>query len=293
MTKNDVKIGNYYYFKFSDEWASDFNGAYKIKGYSSPDVIATLSGGQSLFSLMFESRDLDSDKYYSFIDNSTLIFIATKLVTTDPIEEEESTVYIPSSILNYNKSYEYTKANRLIYTFTSSPRIFDSELARNTFETESKNIVKKAIVGTTEFRVDNASITIEDTEVLTTQSEYNQFISKRIEENNKSTAAAIQAKVNREAAERKLYESALSMKNAKSDYETRYNELTSKINEANKIVQTNTEQKAVLANIKTYIIDVIADILIRDPTAFDGIPGYVTGNTAEQIYNLIYASVTS
>lgn len=83
------------------------------------------------------------------------------------------------------------------------------------------------------------------------------------------------------------------METSKSLYETRYAELTDKINEANKIAQSNSEQKDVLNNIKTYIIDVIADILIRTPTAFDGVTGYVSGNTAEQIYNLIYNSVSS
>lgn len=294
MNRTDIKIGNYYHFKFSDEWASDFDGAYKIKGYSSPDLVTSLSGGQSLYSLMFEPYDIDPDKYYSFIDNSTLIFIATKLVTTDPIEEEDnSTVYIPCSILVYTDSYEYVKANRMTYEFVSSPRIFNTELDRNNFETESRNIVKKAILGSSEFKIDDIAVTVSDTEVLTTQSDYDSFLIKRKEENDKSTTAALQNKRNLEATERRLYETTLGMETSKANYETRYNELTTKINEANKIVQTNTEQKEVLNNIKTYIVDVIADILIRTPTAFDSVPGYVTGNTAEQIYNLIYNSVTS
>lgn len=293
MNKSDIKIGNYYHFKFSDEW-SELNGSYKIKGYSSPDVVSSLSGGQSLYSLMFEPYDIDSEKYYSFIDDSTLIFIATKLVTTDPIEEEDnSTVYIPSTILVYNESYEYTKANRMTYEFTSSPRIFESDLDRNDYETKSRNIVKKAILNTNEFKVDDFSVSVTDSEVLTTLSEYNEYNDKKEEENNKSTTAALQTKQNREAAERKLYESTLNMESSKKLYETRYAELTDKINEANKIAQSNSEQKDILNNIKSYIIDVIADILIRTPTAFDGVTGYVSGNTAEQIYNLIYNSVSS
>lgn len=293
MNKSDIKIGNYYYFKFSDEWI-ELNGSYKIRGYSSPDVVSSLSGGQSLYSLMFEPYDIDSEQYYSFIDDSTLIFIATKLVTTDPIEEEDdSTVYIPSTILVYNESYEYTKANRMTYEFTSSPRIFESELDKNDYKTKSRNIVKKAISGTNEFRVDDFSVSVTESGVLTTLAEYNKYNDKKEEENNKSTTAAIQTKQNREAAERKLYEATLDMETSKLLYETRYAELTDKINEANKIAQSNSEQKDVLNNIKTYIIDVIADILIRTPTAFDGVTGYVSGNTAEQIYNLIYNSVSS
>lgn len=294
MNKNDVKIGNYYHLKFSDEWASDFDGNYKINGYSSPDVVVSLANGQSLFSLMFDPYGLDSEKYYSFIDDSTLIFIASKLVTTDPIEEEDnSTVYIPATILVYNECYEYVKADRISYNFISSPRIFDSDLAKNEFETESKNIIKKAVLGTNEFRIDNIAVSISDMEVLTTQSKYNKYLSKKDEENNKTLTALIQDKRNKEASERKLYMSTIEMDESKTLYTKRYNELTSKIDEANKIVQTNVEQKNILNNIKTYIIEVIADILVRTPTAFDGVPGYVSGNTAEQVYNLIYNSITT
>ena len=51
MNKSDVKIGNYYQFTFLPNW-SDFDGAYRITGYASPDVVTAINDGKSLFSVV-------------------------------------------------------------------------------------------------------------------------------------------------------------------------------------------------------------------------------------------------
>ena len=176
MNKSDVKIGNYYQFTFLPNW-SDFDGAYRITGYASPDVVTAINDGKSLFSVFFEELGYDIDLYNAYIEDSTLVFVATKLVTTDPIETsidaDEETVYIPCTLVKFDESYEYVKGNRLTYTFTSSPRIFKNEKALNDYKTLTKSIVKEAINKTTEFSVDTISVDVSDNEVLTTNSEYN------------------------------------------------------------------------------------------------------------------------
>ena len=82
------------------------------------------------------------------------------------------------------------------------------------------------------------------------------------------------------------------MESSKKNYDSRYTELTSKINDANKIVQNNIDQRNYLNRIKERVIEVIGDIMVRQPTAFDGIQGLPVGYTATQVYDRIYQIVS-
>lgn len=296
MTQTDVKIDEFYYFEFLDEWGN-LNGSYKITGYASPDVIASIDESKSLYKLYFEQYGFDNEMYNKYIDKSTLVFIATKLVSTDPIEtsisDDEILVYIPSSLVKYNKSYSYIKGYRTRYNFSSNPRIHDNLMKLNKFEKESKATIKDALRQTPEFVIDNLSILSDSIEVLMTQSEYDKYISEKKKKYTDLQTSDIQRKSNIESAERRLYESTIDMENSKSKYEKRYSDLTASIDESNKIVLSNVEQSNRLKMIKQYIIDTIADIMIRQPTAFDGVQGLSGNYTAEQVYNQIYNLVSA
>ena len=296
MTISDVKIGKYYQFSFLDNWVS-FNGAYKVTGYASPDVVTSINDGKSLFTVFFDELGLDINLYNAYIDDSTLVYVATKLVTTDPIEEsidpKESTVYIPSTLLVFADSYEYTKANKLSYKFTTSPRVFKSELELNNYETEAMSVIKEAVNATKEFMADKISVDVSEEEVLTTAVDYDDFINIRKQKQLAQQTAELQWRTNQESAERKLYLSTLQMEKSKSEYETRFSELASKIDEANKIVQNNIDQRNYLNRIKDHIIEVIGGIMIRQPTAFDAISGLPSGYTAEMVYTKLYELVST
>lgn len=295
MNKSDVKIGNYYQFTFLPIWAV-FDGAYKVTGYVSPEIVSAINDGRSIYSIFFEELGLNAELYNSYIEESTLVYVATKLITTDPIEEsindEEVTVYIPSTLVRFEESYEYIKGNRVSYSFSTNPRIFKNEKALNDYKTKAKSIVKEALGKTSEFSVDSISVEVFDNEVLTTNNEYNSFLKSREEKEVAAKIAEIQWRSNQESADRKLYKATLDAEAAKVNYEGRFDQLAAKIDEANKIVQNNIDQRNYLNKIKDYIIEVIGDIMIRQPTAFDGIPGLPTGYTATQVYNAIYSLVS-
>jgi len=296
MNKSDVKIGNYYQFTFLPNWSS-LNGAYKVTGYASPEVVTAINDGTSIFSMFFDNFGYDADLYNAYIEDSTLVFIATKLVTTDPIEEsiddEETTVYIPSTLVKFEESYEYVKGNRVSYSFSTDPRIFKNEKALNDYKTKAKSIIKEAINKTSEFSVDSISVEVGDQEVLTTTSDYNSFLKKREDKEVAAKIAELQWRSNQESADRRLYQATLDAEKAKTNYENRFDQLASKIDEANIIVQNNQDQRNYLNRIKEYIIGVIGDIMVRQPTAFDGIQGLQNGYNSTQVYNAIYALVSS
>ena len=295
MKLSDIKIGKYYQIGFLDKWTS-FNGAYKITGYASPDVVTTINDGKSIYSVFFAELGLDIDLYNSYIDDSTLVYVATKLVTTDPIEESidsaESTVYIPSTLIVPSESYEYTRATKLTYRFITNPRVFKSELDLNDYETEAKNIIKEAIVATKEFLADKISVDVFETETLVTNLEMKEFEDTREQKRLAIQTAENQWRTNQESAERQMYLATLDMESSKKNYDSRYTELTSKINDANKIVQNNIDQRNYLNRIKERVIEVIGDIMVRQPTAFDGIQGLPVGYTATQVYDRIYQIVS-
>lgn len=296
MTASDVKIGNYYSFAFLGNWSS-FDGAYKITGYASPDIVTSINDGKSIFTIFFEELGYDIDLYNSYIEDSTLVYVATKLVTTDPIEESikdtESIVYIPSTLIKFSESYEYMKANRLTYSFSTEPRLFKNDKALNDYKTSAKNLIKEAINKISEFSVDKISIDVSDNEVLSTQSEYDTFVAAKEEKDKATRMSELQWRANQESAERQLYSSTLEAENAKANYLSRYESLATKIDEANKIVQNNKDQRNYLNKIKEYIVEVIGDIMVRQPTAFDGINGLPTNYSASQVYQAIYNIVSN
>ena len=296
MTASDVKIGNYYSFAFLGNWSS-FDGAYKITGYASPDVVTSINDGKSIFTIFFEELGYDIDLYNSYIEDSTLVYVATKLVTTDPIEESikdtESVVYIPSTLIKFSESYEYMKANRLMYSFSTEPRLFKNDKALNDYKTSAKSLIKEAINKISEFSVDKISIDVSDNEVLSTQSEYDTFVAAKEEKDKATRMSELQWRANQESAERQLYNSTLEAENAKTNYLNRYESLATKIDEANKIVQNNKDQRNYLNKIKEYIVEVIGDIMVRQPTAFDGISGLPTNYSATQVFQKIYELVSA
>lgn len=295
MNKSDVKIGNYYQFNFLPNWSS-LDGAYKVTGYASPEVVTVINDGKGLFTTFFEEMGYDVDLYNAYIDESTLVYVATKLITTDPIEEsiddKEITVYIPCTLVRFEESYEYVKGSRLSYSFKTDPRIFKNERLLNEYKTKTRAIIKEAVTKTTEFAADYISVDVMDSEILTTNSQYNDFLKAREEKETASKLAELQWKTNQESAERRLYQATLDSESAKEKYDNRFNQLAAKIDEANKIVQNNIDQRNYLNRIKDYVIDVIADIMVRQPNAFDGIQGLPSDYTATQVYNQIYNIVS-
>lgn len=295
MTQTDVKIGEYYHFEFLDEWG-DLTGSYKITGYVSPDVLISIDESKSIYKLYFEKYGFDVEKYNKYVDKSTLVFIATRLISTDPIElaiSDEATVYIPVTLVKFNKSYAFVKGYRTTYSFSSEPRIHNSLLDLNSFEKNSKVVIKDSLKQTSEFIADTLSVSSSSVEVLTTKSEYDKFLEKKDKYYNDLQLSEIQRKSNIETAERRLYESTIDMETSKEKYEKRYSDLTTSIDESNKIITSNIEQSNKLSLIKQRIIDTIADIMIRQPTAFDGVAGLSGEYTAEQVYNQIYNLVSS
>lgn len=295
MTKSDVIIGNYYYFKFLNTWSSDFSGSYKVTGFVSPDIVDSLNSSNNLFKIFFDNYGLDSDSYNGYIDRNTTVFIATRLVTTDPIEEstEDTMIYIPCTLVDFSNSYAYLKANRFIYSITSSPRILDTELKINNFKTESKKIIRDAIKTTSEFVADDLSFDITETKTLVTQSEYNSFEESRDKIYSDQQNALIQSNVNRETAERKLYTTTAEMKSAYNKYVGQLDNITKQLENIQTIADNNDRINNILNNVVAKIKDLLAYVMTINPTAFDSVSNLPANYTAEQLYNRLVEIVES
>lgn len=295
MTKSDVTIGSYYYFKFLNTWSSDFSGSYKVTGFVSPDIVDSLNSSNNLFKIFFDDYGLDSDSYDGYIDRNTLVFTATRLVTTDPIEEstEDVTVYIPCTLVDFSNSHAYLKANRLIYSITSSPRVIDTELEMNNFKTDTKKVIRDAIKSTAEFVADDLSFEISETDALVTQSEYDEFEKTREKVYTDQQNALIQSNINRETAERRLYTTTAEMKTAYNKYIKQLNNLTDQLKNIQSVADANDKINATLNNVVAEIKDILAYIMTINPTAFDSVSDLPANYTAEQLYNRIVEIVES
>lgn len=289
MNRSDVKIGSYYHIEFSSGWA-DKSGSYKIVGYVSTDLVAVATSGYDLFKEWFENYGYSEDKYKAYIDNDTLIYSAIAIDSTDPLLEG-GPVYLPSTIIAFDDSYEMVKGYKIKYSLTSSPRIFKTEKARNDFKTTSKKIAIDGLKSTDEFMADDVTVEVDESMVLTTQSEIDKREESRDAIKFENNNALKQIKMNREMAEQRLFLTALSNLESEKNYKEAVENMNRFLNDLKKTQSNLRSQTEVVSKMSDVLVGVISEIMVQNPNAFDGIPGLPVNYTSENVYRAIYKSV--
>ena len=289
MNRSDVKIGSYYHIEFFSGWA-DKIGAYKIVGYVSTDMVAVATSGYDLFKEWFDKYGYSEDKYKAYIDNDTLIYSAVAIDSTDPLLEGQS-VYLPSTLIAFDKSYEMVKGYKIKYNLTSSPRIFKTEKARNDFKTTSKKIAIDGLKSTDEFMTDDITVEVDESMVLTTQSEIDKRESLRESIKFENNNALKQIKMNQEMAEKRLFLTALANLESEKDHRAAVENMNRFLNDLKKTQSNLRTQTEVVGKMSDVLIGVIAELMTQDPNIFDGIPGLPANYTSENVYRAIYKSV--
>lgn len=293
MNRNDIVIGSYYYFVFSNNWP-EANGMYRVNGYASPDVVSMMDQSQDLHKEWFENYGYESSMYDKYIDKNTLIYVCTKITSASPLTEDtEKNLYIPTSLISFQDSYNMVEGYKLRYLITTNPRIFNSEKARNEFKSESKKTVIESINESKEFVADVLDVEMDEIKVLTTASEVEEREKEALKISDLTLMAKQQYESNKEASERQLY---LSTKAAEAA-ERRYNDAKSLVDvsasdyaSALNNIQNKLEG---IKRIEGYIINSIAELMSRSPGIFDSTPGLPSTYTAETVYSTIYNRVTT
>lgn len=261
MNASGVELNKSYNIKFLGSW-SQFDGDYTFIGYSDPATVKILEPTADIFKTFFEDLGLDQSSYDMYVKPTTLVYIAYKLTSRDPVEtDEETKFYIPSSLIDFSSSYGFVVGNRLSISVTSGVKVFNSSVDLDKFLTKTTNEIKSTIEKLDDYAGETISVSMRTSEALTTQSEVD-LITKTREANviNKNKARQ-QYQLNIEASERNLYEKLQETQKSKERYDRLAIELSNKINQTEAMRVSNETEANTLNSVKNIMISMLSKLI--------------------------------
>lgn len=197
------------------------------------NVISNTEDDYNIYKTYFEPVGLGLTSYYSAIKNDTTIYIGLVVDSLEPYSYTEEKVFIPETLIDFDKSEEYIKVSKLNYNIYPIVRKFSTETDRDAFIAKSRQELLNRIKGLIEFsnldievEADYADlyITKEDYEVINTAREnaYKAFQKRmaEIDASNRIKEANYNSKLSELDQKIKEYEKARQeMENTKNRYQ--------------------------------------------------------------------------
>ena len=197
------------------------------------NVISNTEDDYNIYKTYFEPVGLGLTSYYSAIKNDTTIYIGLVVDSLEPYSYTEEKVFIPETLIDFNKSEEYIKVSKLNYNIYPIVRKFSTETDRDAFIAKSRQELLNRIKGLIEFsnldievEADYADlyITKEDYEVINAAREnaYKAFQKRmaEIDASNRIKEANYNSKLSELDQKIKEYEKARQeMENTKNRYQ--------------------------------------------------------------------------
>lgn len=285
MDKDNVEVGKNYHIEFLGNWSA-FNGDYQISSMITPDAVVAITPDKSIRSIFFTDIGLDDNTYSMYIKPSTIVYSAYPISSKNPIKIDNDSidkiVYLPSSLINYDKSYLYLDGVQLKFLVTTGIKYFDSVTNLEKFINSEKIDVKDMFDKNYNFSGESIGVLVDQIEALTTQSEINNILKNKEKIKESSDKAKRQYQLNIEAAERNLYEKVKEATSEKNKYIELSNSLHSKINDAEALRISNEEESVILNNVKKLMIKMLTMLITGEITLGS------LGNSGSEAFEILY-----
>ena len=286
MNKDNVEVGKKYHIEFLGNW-SDFDGDYQISSIVSPDAVIAISPDKSIRSIYFTDIGLDEDMYSMYIKPSTLVYTAYAITSKNPVKVDndsiEKILYLPSSLINYDKSYLYLDGVQLKFSVTTGVKYFDSLTNLEKFINTEKVDVKNMFDKNYNFSGETIGVLVDQIEALTTKAEIDNVNIAKAKIKDAADKAKRQYQMNIEASERNLYEKVKEATVEKEKYIELSNGLHSKINDAEALRIINEDESRTLNNIKNLMIKMLTMLITGEVTLGS------LGNSGSEAFDTLYA----
>lgn len=197
------------------------------------NVVSNNDDDYNIYKTYFEPVGLGLNSYYSAIKPETTIYIGLVVDSLEPYSYTEEKVFIPKSLIDFNKSEEYIKVSKISFNIYPIVRKFSTEIDRDAYIAKTKSELLNRIKSLIEFsnldtevesNYSDLYITKEEYDVLDAarESVYKTFRKRMIELDN--AARIKEANYNTKLAELdskiKEYEKARQeMENTKNKYQ--------------------------------------------------------------------------
>jgi hypothetical protein len=256
-----LELNKQYHIVLYPTWGLSYD--LLIIGIVNQKTIANFDKAADIKKIFFDDYNLGINTYLRLITSSTAIYIAYPITSLDPIETQRSDdkrVFLPESLIDFTKTYEYVSAKKYDFDISSGVKKFKNTLAENEFVKEIKVKIRKIINTMDEFIVDTISVEASSTEVLTTESYLKQLEKEKNELINLRNLSILQRETNLADNQLALYEQIHKEQEAQRKYEEQKIDLLQKLNNITAQEHQNTIINNILFKIKEVMREMISQI---------------------------------
>jgi hypothetical protein len=254
-------VNELYHVELQPRWAKSYD--VQIIGTISPSSLNDLNSAIDIKKEFFDDYGIGISTYLLLITNNTPIYIGRPIISYDPYEiddKEDKQVYIPESLINFVRTYNYVLAKRYTFEVSAGVKRYKNILVEDQYYKDMRVKITKALHTIEDLIADNLSTDISSTDVLTTNNYLDALDKDRNDIIDKYKAMGIQKQNNYEDEQRALYEQIIKTKKAETKYEEQKQHLLSQLNNISNIMAQNTELNNILLRVKDVMREMIGKL---------------------------------
>jgi len=131
----DVEIGkNYALYLLPLYGGTKYN--VDVIGKTNIDSVALNQDEYNVYETFFQPLGLGLTSYYTAVQEQTEIYICRPITSLEPFTIGDDKIFIPKTLIDMDESSEYVSAYNFNFQIYPIVKRFDSDTARETFETE-------------------------------------------------------------------------------------------------------------------------------------------------------------
>ena len=136
------------------------------------NVVSNNDDDYNIYKTYFEPVGLGLNSYYSAIKPETTIYIGLVVDSLEPYSYTEEKVFIPKSLIDFNKSEEYIKVSKISFNIYPIVRKFSTEIDRDEFITKTKSELLNRVKSLIEFSNLDTEVESDYSDLYITKEEY-------------------------------------------------------------------------------------------------------------------------
>ena len=136
------------------------------------NVVSNNNDDYNIYKTYFEPIGLGLTSYYSAVKPETTIYIGLVVDSLEPYSYTEEKVFIPESLIDFDKSEEYIKVSKINFNIFPIVRKFSTETDRDEFITKTKSELLNRVKGLIEFSNLDTEVESDYSDLYVTKEEY-------------------------------------------------------------------------------------------------------------------------
>ena len=136
------------------------------------NVVSNNDDDYNIYKTYFEPVGLGLNSYYSAIKPETTIYIGLVVDSLEPYSYTEDKVFIPKSLIDFNKSEEYIKVSKISFNIYPIVRKFSTEIDRDEYIAKTKSELLNRIKSLIEFSNLDTEVESDYSDLYITKEEY-------------------------------------------------------------------------------------------------------------------------